>query len=58
MKSLTMSRNRLILLASVRRQNISDRKDLNLRDYLAHLVSFKPLCADGAAVGTRLSFAA
>ena len=30
----------------VRRQNISDRKGLDLRDYLAHRVSFKPPCSD------------
>ena len=43
---------------TVRRQNFSDRKGLDLREQPAHLVSFKPPCSDGAAVGARSSFAA
>ena len=42
--------------APVRRQIFSDRTGLDLREYLAHLVSFKPPCSDGAAVGARSSF--
>ena len=32
-----------IALTAVRRQNLSDRKGLDLKDYLAHLVSFTHL---------------
>ena len=39
----------------VRRQNLSDTKGLDLREYPAHPVSFKPPCADGAAVGALSS---
>lgn len=40
-------------LGTVRRQSLSDRKGVDLREYLAHLGSFKQACVDSGAVAAR-----